>query len=159
MGWEIPETGKGDSEVKDISEAAAPVKIDRPLLEAEIQSACVKWMRGRGYWARKFSSMSQRSVPDYLFARNWMTHESARDGIDGGNRWAKIKFATEFKREDAPIHKDTGCMSTKAQVEEQQAMRDAGWFVFENNDVDKFKITVLSYEQECVTDTSAAEPK
>ena len=39
-------------------------------------------------------------------------------------------------------------MSTEAQIEEQEAMREAGWFVFECDDFEMFKKTVLNYEEE-----------
>ena len=115
--------------MKDINEAAAPAKIERKILEKDVQKQCVDWARARGYWARKFSSQSQRSVPDYLFGRERF-----------GPVPAKIKFACEFK---AP-----GKTSTHAQIEEQEAMRLAGWFVFECDNFDKFKATVLAYEAE-----------
>jgi hypothetical protein len=99
-----------------------PVK--RKLLEKDVQKRCVDWARARGYWARKFSSQSQRSVPDYLFSHR-----------------AKIKFACEFK---AP-----GKTSTDAQIDEQDAMRDAGWFVFECDNFANFQTQVLRYELEC----------
>jgi hypothetical protein len=106
--------------MKDITEAA-PQKVKRKVLEKDIQKACVAWARERGYWARKFSSPANRSVPDYLFAGASIS-----------------KFACEFK---AP-----GKTSTKAQVDEQEAMRNAGWYVFECDDVAEFKQTVLAYE-------------
>lgn len=116
--------------MKSLSDLSAPAAIERkPLLEAEVQSTCVDWARRRGYWARKFSSISQRSVPDYLF------------------RGRGIQWATEFKREDCPINPKTGCMSTEAQVYEQNEMRKAGWTVFECNDFERFKGTVLAIEQ------------
>lgn len=107
-------------------------KAPKRLLEKDLQRKCVDWYRTRapGNWARKFSSQSQRSVPDYLF--------SCAEGF---------KFACEFKRPGCPIRSDTGCMSTPAQVEEQDAMREAGWFVFECSDFDKFKETVLLYSR------------
>ena len=108
--------------MKDISEASSPVSIDRKLLEKDVHKMCVDWARKRGYWARKFSSQSQRSVPDYLLSKG------------------KIKFATEFK---AP-----GKTSTPAQIDEQEAMRLAGWFVFECDSFDKFKSVVHAYERE-----------
>jgi multimeric flavodoxin WrbA len=73
------------------------------------------------------------------------------DAIKGGlnyGKMVKIKFACEFKRPGCKINKDTGVMSTQAQVDEQEAMRLAGWFVFECSSFDKFKSTVLSYEAE-----------
>jgi hypothetical protein len=95
---------------------------EKVLLEKDIQSACVAWMRGRGYWARKFSSPANRSVTDYLFSH-----------------FSFGKFAVEFK---AP-----GKVSTKAQDEEQQLMRDAGWEVWVDiDDIDYFKDVVLSRE-------------
>jgi hypothetical protein len=130
--------------IMDISEATAPASIERLMLEAEVQSACVKWMRARGYWARKFSSMSQRSVPDYLFSRKG--HALGEYGwTDRDAR--KIKFFCEFKREGCKIDKETGFMSTQAQLDEQKAMREAGWDGFECSDVDEFKRWVLAYER------------
>ena len=105
-----------------------------------MQAQCVRWAKSKGYWARKFSSISQRSVPDYLFAAHQVYGRNGR----------KIKFACEFKRPGCKINKDTGVMSTQAQVDEQEAMRLAGWFVFECSSFDKFKSTVLAYEAEQV---------
>jgi hypothetical protein len=98
--------------MKDISEASASCKVTRRLLEKDVQKQCVDWYRKRSpdAWARKFSSQSQRSVPDYLFSSEKLFSD-------------KIKFACEFK---AP-----GKTSTEAQFDEQDAMRLAGWFVFE----------------------------
>ena len=127
--------------MKDIGEASVKADIKRMYLEKDVQKLCVDWARRRGYWARKFSSISQRSVPDYLFSR------AAR--VDAMCK-ARIKFACEFKRPGHQIDKETGVMSTKAQVEEQEAMRLAGWFVFECDNFEVFKATVLAYEQECV---------
>ena len=125
--------------MKDISEATAPAEIHKQMLEVDLQGQCARWYRGRAddAWARKFSSISQRSVPDYLFGR-----------VLFGSR---IKFATEFKRPGTKLteKKDgTMSMSTEAQHEEQKAMRLAGWFVFEADLFDKFKATVLAYENE-----------
>jgi hypothetical protein len=125
--------------IKDISEADKPASIERLMLEAEVQSACVKWMRARGYWARKFSSMSQRSVPDYLFSKVALWREE--EGHD------RIKFFCEFKREGCKVDKETGFMSTQAQLDEQKAMREAGWDGFECSNVDEFKRWVLAYER------------
>jgi hypothetical protein len=111
--------------MKDISEAKQSAKVVRKILEKDVQNACVEWARNRGYWARKFSSQSQRSVPDYLFSL-----------------WPKSKFACEFK---AP-----GKTSTDAQIDEQEAMRLVGWFVFECDNLAKFKAIVLAYEAEQV---------
>ena len=134
--------------MKDISEASSPVSIDRKLLEKDVQKMCVDWARKRGYWARKFSSQSQRSVPDYLFSREWKTRDDKH-----GTDWAVVKFATEFKKPGTKpklIEKyGIYVMSTEAQYEEQVAMRVAGWFVFECDNFDKFKATVIAYEQEC----------
>lgn len=102
-----------------------PRKVQRKLRERDIQDRCVRYAKSLGYWARKFSSPSQRSVPDFLFAKDC----SMRLGI---------KFAVEFKR--------PGETSTPAQLEEQQKMRDAGWDVYECDDVDKFKQIVFEYE-------------
>ena len=126
--------------MKELSDLTAPAAIAvKPMLEAEVQSKCVAWMRGRGYWARKFSSQSQRSVPDYLFAKR-IEDVPLKDD-------PRIKFFTEFKREGCKIDKETGFMSTKAQVEEQTLMRDAGWYGFECSNIELFKKTVLEYER------------
>ena len=76
----------------------------RELRERDIQNACVAYARSRGWWARKFSSPAQRSVPDYLFAKG------------------TVKLAVEFKA--------LGKHSTNAQTEEQILMRNAGWMVW-----------------------------
>lgn len=91
------------------------------LLERDIQKACVEWARKQGYWARKFSSPANRSVPDYLFARKAPIAD---------------KFATEFKR--------AGKDATEAQDEETKAMRDAGWDVYVIDDIEKFKALVTA---------------
>lgn len=119
--------------------------VTRKLLEADVQKACVDWARARGYWARKFSSQSQRSVPDYLFASDGWHKQHPRLRVTG-----KIKFATEFKRPGAKRDPLTGLQSTEAQIDEQELMRLAGWFVFECDNFDKFKATVIAYEKECV---------
>lgn len=98
-----------------------PVK--RALLEKDIQKACVDWARDNGWWARKFSSPANRSVPDYLFARLSFTGLTQK------------KIAVEFK---AP-----GKDSTKAQIEEQAAMRAAGWDVIQVDNVEYFKTVFL----------------
>jgi len=116
--------------MKTLNDLTAPVVATRQLLEKDVQKQCVDWARKRGYWARKFASMSQRSVPDYLFAR-FMVKTTAPIGDYTLTTTVRIKFATEFK---AP-----GKTSTPAQLEEQQAMIDAGWLVFECDNFEKFK--------------------
>lgn len=115
--------------MKTLNELTAPATPVRKLLEKDVQRMCVNWARARGYWARKFSSQSQRSVPDYLFA----------SGIHHSPPY-RTKFACEFK---AP-----GKTSTDAQIDEQQAMRRAGWYVFEADSFDTFKREVDLIEQE-----------
>ena len=124
--------------MKTLADLTAPQKTARRMLEKDLQKQCVEWARARGYWARKFSSQSQRSVPDYLFAR--------REEFVG--YYQHTKFACEFKRPGCPRDPLTGLMSTKAQIEEQNAMRDAGWSVFECDDFEMFKKTVLRYDGE-----------
>lgn len=110
--------------MKSLSDITAPVPVARKLLEVDVQKKCVDWARARGYWARKFSSISQRSVPDFLFAKH------------------PVKFACEFK---AP-----GKLSTDAQRDEQQLMCAAGWRVLADcSDFEKFKAWVMYYEKEC----------
>lgn len=88
------------------------------LLERDIQKACVEWARKHGWWARKFSSPANRSVPDYLFAK----------GDD--------KFAVEFKK--------PGGKATEAQLEEIKFMREAGWDVYVIDDIEQFKALVTA---------------
>lgn len=95
--------------MKTLVDLTAPAPVTRKLLEKDVQKQCVDWARARGYWARKFSSQSQRSVPDYLFAKEIMT--SKGEDI--------LKFFVEFK---AP-----GKDATEAQLEEQELMVLAGW--------------------------------
>ena len=56
--------------MKTLADLTAPAEITRTVLEKDLQDDCVAWVRARGYWARKFSSISHRSVPDYLFAKD-----------------------------------------------------------------------------------------
>lgn len=130
--------------MKDISEAEAPAPIIKTVLEADLQKQCVSWYkaRGPGYWARKFSSMAQRSVPDYLFASPTCRLPYLRA--------CKIKFATEFKKPGTKpklLEKyEVLVMSTEAQYEEQEKMRDAGWIVFECDNFEAFKAHVIHIE-------------
>lgn len=123
--------------MKSLSDITAPMTVVRKLLEKDVQKQCVDWARSRGYWARKFSSMTSTAEPDYLFAK--------QDDRLGEHGWVersalKLKFACEFK---AP-----GKTSTEAQVEEQGNMRIAGWYVFECDSFDRFKQIVYAYEGE-----------
>jgi hypothetical protein len=134
--------------VKDLSEMPAACKVERRLLESELQGQCVDWMRRRDYWARKFSSMTQRSVPDYLFAKEMKSDRYV--AIED----VPLKFACEFKRPGTKpkLIKKYGVtvMSTEAQYEEQLAMRAAGWYVFECDDFSVFKGVVEALERDFV---------
>ena|SRR6185437_3217575 len=132
--------------MKQLSDLTAPVQVQRKMLEADVQKQCVDWARARGYWARKFSSISQRSVPDYLFSRAVKPLAFANNL----NATKALKFACEFKRPGAKRDPITGLMSTEAQQEEQAEMRNAGWYVFECDDFEAFKTTVEQYERENV---------
>jgi hypothetical protein len=122
--------------VKEIFDATGPAaKVARKILERHVQSSSVKWWMalakpGSRYkvWARKFSSPSQRSVPDFLFSVEYTNNMGLVK---------RFKFAVEFK---AP-----GKTSTEAQLDEQQKMRDAGWDVYECDDVEKFKEIARRY--------------
>lgn len=122
--------------MKTLADLTAPAEVERKLLEKDVQKQCADWARARGYWARKFSSQSQRSVPDYLFAK-----------ADGD-----FKFACEFKRPGTKrktLNKyNVPIMSTEAQNDEQEAMREAGWYVFECDNFEDFKRIVVKYEQD-----------
>lgn len=115
-GFDTPPPSPFDGEYQVL----APRKVQRKLLEKDIQKACVDWARTQGWWARKFSSPANRSVPDYLFAR--------LSPSPGGS---PKKIAVEFK---AP-----GKTSTTSQTDEQVAMIAAGWTVYEIADVPTFK--------------------
>lgn len=109
-----------DDMYADYSSPLPPIKERKPkrkLLEKDIQKQCVAWARERGWWARKFSSPANRSVPDYLFSKV----------IDG----AQMAVAVEFK---VP-----GKMLTDAQYGEHARMKDAGWCVIIFSDVENFK--------------------
>ena len=116
--------------MKSLSDITAPATVVRKLLEKDVQKQCVDWARARGYWARKFSSQSQRSVPDYLFSRR--AERLATQGRE------VIHLAVEFK---AP-----GKRPTEAQEEEMQAMRNAGWLVFWCDSFESFKTKVIERE-------------
>lgn len=117
--------------MKEFTDISVAMPIVRKLLEADVQEACVKWARKRGYWARKFSSPANRSVPDYLFAGI-----PIYAGLEQG-----LKFFVEFK---APSKR-----ATENQIEEQKLMRGAGWDgMQECDDVVKFKNWVLEYEKD-----------
>lgn len=117
--------------MKSLSDITAPMPVKRKLLEKDVQKKCVDWARARGWWARKFSSQSQRSVPDYLFATE----------LRRGLRNYVLKLAVEFK---AP-----GKASTEAQRDEQIAMMTAGWYVAEIDNFEDFKKLIEDYEGEC----------
>lgn len=94
----------------------------RKLLERDVQSQSVRWARDRGWWARKFASPANRSVPDYIFGKDGFT------------------LFVEFK---AP-----GKTATDAQQEEHNLMLAARLVVHVIDDVDKFKKLVLMWERQ-----------
>ena len=110
------------------------------LLERDVQEACVAYARSRGYWARKFSSPSQRSVPDYLFGKKFHI----------GDQWNdydhQVVWAEEFKAPDKH--------STEKQLKEQALMRDHGWTVITDTgtkgqaDIDAFKARIDALEKQ-----------
>lgn len=133
--------------MKTLADLTAPREVVRKVLEADLQEQCVDWARRRGYWARKFSSISQRSVPDYLFSRrDVLTWEGGQESETA------IKFACEFKKPGTKpklIEKHgVKVMSTEAQYEEQLAMRNAGWYVFECDNFSLFKGVVEALERD-----------
>jgi hypothetical protein len=105
------------------------------LCEGDIQKACVAYARSKGYWARKFSSPSQRSVPDYLFGKHFT--------VLAGDE--QMVWAEEFK---APKKH-----STETQTEEQDKMVAAGWWVIRDTgtngqaDIDAFKARIDALER------------
>lgn len=105
----------------------APVK--RKISETKLQKKCADWARARGWWARKFSSPANRSVPDYLLAKDFGLFEPQN----------KVKLAVEFK-----IWPN---VSTEAQWDEQYGMWLAGWQVEECNNFDHFKRIIIAAER------------
>lgn len=97
-------------------------KVVRKLLERDVQKSCVDWARKRGWWARKFRSQSQKSVPDYIFGKDGCT------------------VFVEFK---AP-----GKTATKAQKEEHKAMADVGLMAHVIDDVMAFKGLFMNIENQ-----------
>lgn len=123
--------------MKTLADLTAPAVVVRHMLESDLQGQCVDWVRDRGYWARKFSSISQRSVPDYLLAKDFIAY-------------GQLKLACEFKKPGTkpkllPKYGVT-VMSTLAQYEEQLAMQKAGWITFECDDFEVFKRTIQMHE-------------
>lgn len=140
--------------MKTLADLTAPAAIKRkPMLESELQAQCAEWARARGYWARKFSSISQRSVPDYLFARRIKLWDDIGEMTRSvGPTHTDLKFACEFKRPGTKPQYlamyDVTVMSTEAQYEEQQAMKAQGWTVFECDNFDDFKAVVRGIERD-----------
>jgi len=99
----------------------------RKLLERDVEKSCKQWARDHGWWVRKFKAPGNRSVPDDIFAKKFF-HGLSR------------KVAVEFKR--------LGKTSNDKQVEEQAAMRAAGWEVYEIDSFEKFKVLFESIEAE-----------
>lgn len=118
--------------MKTLNEVQQAQIAKRPLLEKDVQKACVEWARARGWWARKFSSQSQRSVPDYIFSRATFPGWEPGLTVDAHLQ----AFACEFK---AP-----GKTSTDAQIDEQNAMAAAGWTVLDCDNLEDFKQYVES---------------
>ena len=94
----------------------------RKLLEKDIQGACVRWARDRDWWARKFSSPANRSVPDYIFGKDGCT------------------VFVEFK---AP-----GKSATAAQLDEHKAMAAVGLSVHVIDNVLAFKGLFMDIENQ-----------
>lgn len=108
------------------TDAVVVQPVNRPLRERDIQKRCVEYARANGWWARKFSSPAQRSVPDYLFAKNG------------------FKLAVEFK---AP-----GKRSSDSQTEEQNKMTAAGWLVWRDMGTNgEYDVTVFKQELDALT--------
>lgn len=92
----------------------------RKLLERDIQKACVVWARARGWYARKFASPANRSVPDYLFGKDGCT------------------VFVEFKRPGGKV--------TEAQKEEHKAMLKVGLVAHIFDNIELFKKNFRHWE-------------
>lgn len=97
-------------------------KLVRRVLERDLQKRCAAYARERDWWARKFSSPSQRSVPDYIFGKEGCT------------------VFVEFK---AP-----GKKATEAQLDEHKAMAAAGLMVHVIDDAMAFKGLWIDLEKQ-----------
>jgi hypothetical protein len=104
-----------------------PSALKRDLLEADVQESCVKWARGRGWYARKFSSPQNRAVVDYVF------------GKDTWVEWV------EFKK---PKGKRPAGQLSEDQAEEHKKMRECGMTPVVFDDVAAFKRYILKAEFE-----------
>ena len=65
-----------------------------PVLEKKIEQKAKRWARDHGWYARKFTSPSQRSVPDDLFLKNGKVIfiEFKREGeTPTPSQWEEIK--------------------------------------------------------------------
>lgn len=103
-----------------------PKRDQKEIGSTGVQNKCVEWARDNGWWARKFASPGNRSVPDCLFAK--------RTGQ------GSLKLAVEFKR--------PGKDPTEKQIEQHKLMRAAGWDVYVIDDVEEFKALFRSFEQQ-----------
>jgi hypothetical protein len=99
-----------------------PRQVQRTLLERDVQARCVAHARSLGWWARKFSSPSQRAVPDYIFGK------------------AGCTVFVEFK---AP-----GKQPTENQLDEHRLMHNAGLMVHVIDDVLAFKGLFIDIEKQ-----------
>lgn len=91
----------------------APEKVEKTVLERDVQNACIRFARSQGAYCRKFSSPGNRSVPDYL-----ILHEG-------------IIWFVEFKR--------PGGKCTQKQLDEQSEIQRAGGEVWVTDSVEDFK--------------------
>lgn len=90
-------------------------------LEKVVQGKSVEYARARDWWARKFSSPANRSVPDYIFGK------------------AGCTLFVEFKR--------LGKKPTDAQLDEHMKMAAAGLMVHVIDNVDDFKYLMIDMDQ------------
>lgn len=107
-----------DSDFDDFGDT--PRTPQRQLLERDVQGAAIRWVRGRGWWARKFSSPANRSVMDYII---------------GKDTWVEL---VEFKKPRGKL--------TEAQGEEHKAARACGMTPVVFDDLEAFKKYILDAE-------------
>jgi hypothetical protein len=94
----------------------------RKVLESDVEKSCTKKAARRGYWSRKFTSPSNRSVPDRVFGRHG------------------VVFWVEFKR--------PGGKTTANQDEEIALMRAHGLTVYVIDNVAAFDALLDSLDAE-----------
>ena len=95
-----------------------PVKVEKKVLETDVENAVCRYARARGLLALKFASPNRRSVPDRIF-------------LGPG----AAVFFIEFKRPGVT-------KATEAQLREHERLRRLGFVVHVVNRIDAGKAII-----------------